>query len=93
MRRTPLGRTGLEISELAFGAGVTGGILIDADETIRDAVLRRAVLGNPDFATRVIGISSIAQLDAAIAALAEGPLPPAAMSKLEALWDSGFGPD
>jgi aryl-alcohol dehydrogenase-like predicted oxidoreductase len=43
MRRTPLGRTGLEISELAFGAGVTGGILIDADETIRDAVLRRAV--------------------------------------------------
>jgi aryl-alcohol dehydrogenase-like predicted oxidoreductase len=51
------------------------------------------VLGNPDFATRVIGISSIAQLDAAIAALAEGPLPPAAMSKLEALWDSGFGPD
>jgi aryl-alcohol dehydrogenase-like predicted oxidoreductase len=41
MRGTPLGRTGLEISELAFGAGVTGGILIDADEAIRDAVLRR----------------------------------------------------
>jgi aryl-alcohol dehydrogenase-like predicted oxidoreductase len=43
MRRTPLGRTGLEISELAFGGGVAGGILIDADETTRDAVLRRAV--------------------------------------------------
>jgi D-threo-aldose 1-dehydrogenase len=43
MRGTLLGRTGLEISELAFGAGVTGGILIDADEAIRDAVLRRAV--------------------------------------------------
>jgi aryl-alcohol dehydrogenase-like predicted oxidoreductase len=43
MRRTSLGRTGLEISELAFGGGVTGGILIDTDETIRDAVLRHAV--------------------------------------------------
>jgi aryl-alcohol dehydrogenase-like predicted oxidoreductase len=93
MRRTLLGRTGLEISELAFGAGVTGGILIDADEAIRDAVLRRAVLGNPDFATRVIGISTIEQLDAAFAALAQGPLPAAAMSKLETLWSSGFGLD
>jgi L-galactose dehydrogenase len=43
MRRTLLGHTGLEISELALGAGVTGGILIDADEAIRDAVLRRPV--------------------------------------------------
>jgi hypothetical protein len=41
----------------------------------------------------VIGISTIAPLDAALAALAEGPLPPAAMSKLEVLWRSGFGPD
>jgi D-threo-aldose 1-dehydrogenase len=43
MRKTYLGRTGLEISELAFGGGVTGGILINADETTRYGALRRAV--------------------------------------------------
>jgi aryl-alcohol dehydrogenase-like predicted oxidoreductase len=53
----------------------------------------RFVLGNPDFATRVIGLSTIAQLDMALDALAQGPLPPAAVSKLETLWGSGFGTD
>jgi D-threo-aldose 1-dehydrogenase len=43
MRRTLLGRTGLEISELAFGAGVTGGILINADEATRHDALERAL--------------------------------------------------
>jgi aryl-alcohol dehydrogenase-like predicted oxidoreductase len=43
MRKKRLGRTGLEISELAFGGGVTGGILIDADETTRHAVLAQAL--------------------------------------------------
>jgi aryl-alcohol dehydrogenase-like predicted oxidoreductase len=43
MRKTLLGRTGLQISELAFGGGVTGGILIDADEATRHAALARAV--------------------------------------------------
>jgi D-threo-aldose 1-dehydrogenase len=64
----------------------------DAYGTPAQAALR-FVLGEPGFATRVIGISTIAQLDAALAALAEGPLPPAAISKLETLWNSGFGPD
>jgi L-galactose dehydrogenase/L-glyceraldehyde 3-phosphate reductase len=45
MRKTYLGRTGLEISEIALGGGVTGGILIDADETTRVMALRRAVAG------------------------------------------------
>jgi D-threo-aldose 1-dehydrogenase len=53
----------------------------------------RFVLGNRDFATRVIGISTIEQLDAALAALAQGPLPAPALSRLQALWSSGFGPD
>jgi len=44
MRKTYLGRTGLEISEIAFGGGVTGGILINSDETTRYAALRRAVM-------------------------------------------------
>jgi D-threo-aldose 1-dehydrogenase len=43
MRKIIFGRTGLEISELAFGGGVTGGILINADETTRVMALRRAV--------------------------------------------------
>jgi aryl-alcohol dehydrogenase-like predicted oxidoreductase len=43
MRKTYLGRTGLEISELAFGGGVTGGILINPNETTRYNALRRAV--------------------------------------------------
>ena len=43
MRKNLLGRTGLQISELAFGGGVTGGILIDADEATRHAALARAV--------------------------------------------------
>jgi aryl-alcohol dehydrogenase-like predicted oxidoreductase len=43
MQTVKLGRTGLDISELAFGGGVTGGILIDADEATRYNALRRAV--------------------------------------------------
>jgi aryl-alcohol dehydrogenase-like predicted oxidoreductase len=50
----------------------------------------RFVLANRDFATRVIGITEIAQLDAAVAAVTQGPLPTAAVSKLEALWANGF---
>jgi L-galactose dehydrogenase/L-glyceraldehyde 3-phosphate reductase len=51
----------------------------------------RFVLANQDFATRVIGITELAQLDAALDAVANGPLPTAAMSRLETLWASGFG--
>jgi D-threo-aldose 1-dehydrogenase len=43
MRKVFLGKTGLEISELALGGGVTGGILINADETTRAMALQRAV--------------------------------------------------
>jgi len=45
MRKIFFGRTGLEISEIALGGGVTGGILINADEATRYNALRRAVLG------------------------------------------------
>ena len=43
MRKALLGRTGLEISELAFGGGVTGGILVKPDEATRYTALRRAL--------------------------------------------------
>jgi aryl-alcohol dehydrogenase-like predicted oxidoreductase len=45
MRKSSFGRTGLEISEIAFGGGVTGGILINASEATRWAALQRAVAG------------------------------------------------
>jgi D-threo-aldose 1-dehydrogenase len=45
MRKSLLGRTGLEISEIALGGGVTGGILINANEATRWAALQRAVAG------------------------------------------------
>jgi hypothetical protein len=48
------------------------------------------VLANQDFATRVIGITELAQLDAAIDAVTKGPLPVTAVSRLEALWADGF---
>jgi aryl-alcohol dehydrogenase-like predicted oxidoreductase len=45
MRKSFFGRTGLEISEIAFGGGVTGGLLINASEATRWAALQRAVAG------------------------------------------------
>jgi L-galactose dehydrogenase/L-glyceraldehyde 3-phosphate reductase len=45
MRRNLLGRTGLLVSEIALGGGVTGGILIESDEITRVTALRRAVAG------------------------------------------------
>lgn len=59
------------------------------DEKPAEGALR-FVLGNRDFASRVIGISTIAQLDAAINALERGPLPAGIMAKLEVLWSNGF---
>lgn len=43
MKTRRLGRTGLDVSELAFGGGWVGGILIHQNEEIRRAALARAV--------------------------------------------------
>ena len=43
MRKNLLGRSGLLISEIAFGAGVTGGILIKGDEAGAVRALKRAL--------------------------------------------------
>ncbi len=40
MRYRPFGRTGLEVSELVFGGGFVGGILIHADDETKLAALR-----------------------------------------------------
>ncbi len=46
MKTRPLGRTGLEVSEIIFGCGNVGGLLIRADaDTMREAVRRALDLG------------------------------------------------
>jgi L-galactose dehydrogenase/L-glyceraldehyde 3-phosphate reductase len=65
------------------------GVLGESHGTPAQAALR-FVLGNHDFSTRVIGITKIEQISEALEALARGPLPPAAVSRLDALWANGF---
>ena len=43
MKYRKFGRTGLEVSELVFGGGKVGGILIYADDGTKRAVIRRAL--------------------------------------------------
>ena len=43
MKRRRFGRTGIEISELIFGGGFVGGIIIDADDDTRREAIRRAL--------------------------------------------------
>src|SRR5215470_11617070 len=50
----------------------------------------RFVLGNRDFATRVIGISSFLDLNDALLAVEQGPLPAAAIAQLTELWATDF---
>ena len=45
MKYRPYGNTGLEISEIVFGAGAVGGIVIDADDDTRRTAIRRALDG------------------------------------------------
>ncbi len=62
----------------------------DAYGTPAQTALRFA-LANTDFACHVIGIADLAQLDEALAAVRMGPLPRAALAKLEAVWAGNFG--
>ena len=50
----------------------------------------RFVLGNRDLSTRVIGIGSIADLDEAVTAVEQGPLPSMAIARLGVLWATDF---
>jgi L-galactose dehydrogenase/L-glyceraldehyde 3-phosphate reductase len=45
VKRRRFGRTGIAISELVFGGGFVGGILIDADDDTRREAIRRALDG------------------------------------------------
>jgi D-threo-aldose 1-dehydrogenase len=75
-------------NEMQCGAAVRAA-LDDSYGTSAQATLR-FVLGNRDFASRVIGIAKIDQLNEAVEAVAQGPLPNSAVSRLEALWANSF---
>jgi len=45
LKTRPFGRTGLQASELIFGAGNVGGLLIDSDDDTKRAAIRKALDG------------------------------------------------
>ncbi len=45
MKYRPFGRTGVQVSEIVFGGGYVGGILLHADDDTRRAAIRRALDG------------------------------------------------
>ncbi len=51
----------------------------------------RFVLSNPDISCAVFGLAEFAHLEQALVAEAMGPLPPAAIRKLEPLYSTNFG--
>jgi L-galactose dehydrogenase/L-glyceraldehyde 3-phosphate reductase len=45
MKRRPFGRTGIPVSEVIFGAGAVGGILVHKDDATKREAIRRALAG------------------------------------------------
>ncbi len=64
---------------------------IGVDEGTRGQVALRFVLANPELSCAIIGSSELHHIDEALAAAARGPLPPQAMQRLDALYESDFG--
>ena len=55
MKRRRFGRTEIEISELVFGGGFVGGILIHADDDTRRDAIRRALDGGNRYVAQLAG--------------------------------------
>ena len=45
MKYRPFGRTGLDVSEIVFGGGAVGGILVHKDDATKREAIRRAIAG------------------------------------------------
>jgi D-threo-aldose 1-dehydrogenase len=45
VRRRPFGRSGIQVSEVVFGAGAVGGILVHKDDATKREAIRRALAG------------------------------------------------
>lgn len=81
--------SGTNVDEEVRRAAAVRAALGDAYGTPAQAALR-FVLANRDLSSRVIGISALPYLDEALEAVAQGPLPPEAIAKIEALCTSDF---
>jgi L-galactose dehydrogenase/L-glyceraldehyde 3-phosphate reductase len=57
----------------------------------RGQVALRFVLSNPDVSGAIIGSAELQHIDEALEAAAMGPLPPAVLARLDALYESDFG--
>jgi aryl-alcohol dehydrogenase-like predicted oxidoreductase len=64
---------------------------IGADQGTRAQVALRFVLSNPDVSCAVLGLAELQHIDEALQAQAMGPLPAAALARLDALYESDFG--
>jgi D-threo-aldose 1-dehydrogenase len=64
---------------------------IGTGEGTRAQVALRFVLSNPDVSCAVIGSSELNHIDEALQAASMGPLPPAVLTRIEALYQTDFG--
>jgi L-galactose dehydrogenase/L-glyceraldehyde 3-phosphate reductase len=64
---------------------------IGAGEGTRAQVALRFVLANPDVSCAVIGSAELRHIDEALRAAEMGPLPPHALARLDALYETDFG--
>lgn len=63
---------------------------IGEDQGTRSQRALRFSLSNPDVSCVVIGLAELAHLEEAIGAAERGPLPDAALARLQQLWDRNF---
>ena len=87
MKRRPLGRTGLEISEIGFGCGVAAGLLINGSATERSAAVARAIeLGINYFDTAPVYGDSVSETHLGLALEALGAAGAIVASKVALEW-------
>ncbi len=85
----PIGSAGSYEGDLAHAQALRALVEEGHAATLAEAALR-FVITQPGIATALIGIASVEQFAAALAAVAKGPLPAAALARLPALW-AGMG--
>jgi aryl-alcohol dehydrogenase-like predicted oxidoreductase len=64
---------------------------LGADHGTRAQTAIRFVLANPDLSGAIVGLAELGHLEGALGAAEAGPLPQAALDKLDAVYASGFG--
>jgi D-threo-aldose 1-dehydrogenase len=81
--------SGTDVDNEMRCANMIRAVLGDSHGTPAQTALR-FVLGNRDVTTRVIGIREFSQLQEALEAIEMGPLPSAAVTRLNGLWATNF---